>query len=66
MVLAVGGSVSVEKTFRAQVGDSVIVTNDGYEQLTKHPNALEEVILTIRPIDNVQEGRHGFIDPTSS
>ncbi len=45
MVLAVDGSVSVEKTFRAQVGDSVIVTNDGYEQLTKHPNALEEVIL---------------------
>ena len=45
MVLAVDGSVSVEKTFRAQVGDSVIVTNDGYEELTKHPNALEEVIL---------------------
>jgi len=45
MVLAVDGSVSVEKTFRAQVGDSVIITNDGYEQLTKYPNALEEVIL---------------------
>ena len=34
MVLTVDGSVSVEKTFRAQVGDSVIVTDDGYEVLT--------------------------------
>lgn len=45
MVLAVDGSVSVAKTFRAQVGDSFIVTEDGYEQLTNHPNALEDVIL---------------------
>jgi len=45
MVLAVDGSVSVAKTFRAQVGDSFIVTDDGYEQITKHPNALGDVIL---------------------
>lgn len=44
MVFAVDGSVSVE-TFRAQVGDSFIVTEDGYEQLTHHPKSLEEVIL---------------------
>lgn len=44
MVLAVDGSVSVE-TFRAQVGDSFIVTEDGYEPVTDHPKSLEEVIL---------------------
>lgn len=45
MVLAVDGSVSVAKTFRAQVGDSFIVTEDGYEQITDHPKALDDVIL---------------------
>ena len=45
MVLAVDGSVSVARTYRAQVGDSFIVTDDGYEQLTSHPKALEDVIL---------------------
>jgi len=45
MVLAVDGSVSVAKTFRAQVGDSFIVTEDGYEQITDHPKALDDVIV---------------------
>ncbi len=45
MVLAIDGSVSVARTFRAQVGDSVIVTEDGYEALTSHPKALEDVIV---------------------
>lgn len=44
MVLAVDGSVTVE-TFRAQVGDSFIITNDGYEPVTDHPKTLEDVIL---------------------
>lgn len=44
MVLAVDGSVSVE-TFRAQVGDSFIITEDGWEPLTQHPKSVEEVIL---------------------
>ncbi|MEP1521695.1 Xaa-Pro peptidase family protein [Ascidiaceihabitans sp.] len=44
MVLAVDGSVSVE-TFRAQVGDSLIVTDTGYELLTDHPKAVADVIL---------------------
>lgn len=44
MVLAVDGSVSVE-TFRAQVGDSVIVTEDGWEAITDHPKTLEEIVL---------------------
>ena len=44
MVLAVDGSVSVER-FRAQVGDSFIITEDGWEPLTHHPKSVEEVIL---------------------
>jgi len=44
MVLAVDGSVSVEK-FRAQVGDSFIINEDGWEPLTHHPKSVEEVIL---------------------
>ena len=44
MVLAIDGSVSVE-TFRAQVGDSVIVTQDGWEPLTQHTKAVQDVIL---------------------
>jgi Xaa-Pro aminopeptidase len=45
MVLAVDGSVSVKKTFRAQVGDSFIVTKDGYEPLTEFPIDLEDVVI---------------------
>lgn len=44
MVFAVDGSVSVE-TFRAQVGDSFIITEDGWEPLTQHPKSVAEVIL---------------------
>lgn len=44
MVLAVDGSVSTD-TFRAQVGDSFILTEDGYEQITTHPKAVADVIL---------------------
>ena len=44
MVLAVDGSVSVD-TFRAQIGDSVIVTADGWEPLTHHPKSVAELIL---------------------
>lgn len=44
MVLAVDGSVTVD-TFRAQVGDSFIITEDGWEPVTNHAKALEEVIL---------------------
>ena len=44
MVLAVDGSVSVER-FRAQVGDSLIITDDGWEPLTHHPKSVEDIIL---------------------
>lgn len=44
MVLAVDGSVSAGN-FRAQVGDSFIVTEDGYEQITRHPKNLDNMVL---------------------
>jgi Xaa-Pro dipeptidase len=45
MVLAVDGSVCVANRFRAQVGDSFIVTENGYEQITSHPKAMLDVII---------------------
>ena len=33
IVFAVDGSVNVSKTFRAQLGDSFVITKDVYEQL---------------------------------
>jgi len=44
MVLAVDGSVNTDH-FRAQVGDSFIITKTGYERLTDHSKLLEDVIL---------------------
>ena len=44
MVFAVDGSVLTE-TFRAQVGDSFIVTETGWEPLTDHPKSLDQIVL---------------------
>ena len=44
MVFAVDGSVTTP-TFRAQVGDSFIITEDGHEPVTNHSKALADVIL---------------------
>ena len=44
MVLAVDGSVCADN-FRAQIGDSFIITQEGYEPLTDHPKKLEDIIL---------------------
>ena len=44
MVFAVDGSVTVE-TFRAQIGDSFIISEDGYEPLTDHPKTIDQLIL---------------------
>ena len=44
MVLAVDGSVSVD-TFRAQVGDSFIITEKGYESLTRHSKQIQDIIV---------------------
>lgn len=45
MVFAVDGSVTLARSFRAQVGDSFIVTEDGYEQITHHPKEIGAVVL---------------------
>ncbi len=44
MVLAVDGSVATD-TFRAQVGDSFIITEDGFETLTDHPKDIDQIVL---------------------
>lgn len=44
MVFAVDGSVST-KTFRAQVGDSFIITETGWEAVTEYPKSIDDVIL---------------------
>ncbi|MBT8437713.1 MAG: M24 family metallopeptidase, partial [Gammaproteobacteria bacterium] len=44
MVLAVDGSVTTD-SFRAQVGDSFILTEDGYEAITAHPKSIDDVIV---------------------
>ena len=45
MVLAIDGSVTLNSKFRVQVGDSFIVTEDGYECITPYPNKINEVII---------------------
>ena len=44
MVLAVDGSVAVDE-FRAQIGDSFIITKDGYEPVTEHPKTIDQLIV---------------------
>lgn len=44
MVLAIDGSVNTN-TFRAQIGDSFILTADGYEAVTSHPKSVDDVVI---------------------
>jgi len=44
MVFVVDGGSSA-KDFRGQVGDSFIITEDGYEQITHHSKAIEDLII---------------------
>ena len=44
MVFAVDGSANSDN-FRAQVGDSFIITEDGYEQITSFSNSLDNIVL---------------------
>lgn len=44
MVLAVDGSVTVD-AFRAQIGDSFIITQNGYEPVTDHPKTIDHLVL---------------------
>lgn len=45
MVFAVDGGASA-KDFRSQVGDSFIITEDGYEQITHHSKKIEDLIIS--------------------
>ena len=44
MVFAVDGGSSA-KDFRGQVGDSFIITKEGYEQITHHSKLIEDLII---------------------
>jgi len=44
MVFAVDGGASTDN-FRAQVGDSFIITKDGYEQITHHSKEITDLIV---------------------
>ena len=44
MVLAVDGSAN-SNNFRAQVGDSFIITEEGYEQITFFSKSLDDIVL---------------------
>ncbi len=44
MVFAIDGSVAVD-SFRAQVGDSFIITDTGFEAITHHPKSVEDCII---------------------
>ena len=44
MVFAIDGSAN-EENFRAQVGDSFIITENGYEQITNFSKIIEDLII---------------------
>ena len=44
MVFAVDGSANSDN-FRAQVGDSFIITDDGYEQITSFSKSLDDIVI---------------------
>ena len=45
MGFAVDGSVSVAGYFRAQVGDSIVVTEKGYEPITEFPKTIDDAVV---------------------
>lgn len=45
MVFAVDGAVNDPGVSRAQTGDSIVVTDDGYELLTHYSNKLKDLII---------------------
>ena len=44
MVFAVDGGASANN-FRSQVGDSFIITKEGYEQITHHSKNIDDLII---------------------
>ena len=47
MVFAVDGSVNDPGVSRAQTGDSIVVTDNGYEMLTNYSNKIEDLIIDV-------------------
>lgn len=47
MVFAVDGSVNDPGVSRAQTGDSIVVTDNGYEILTNYSNKIEDLIIDV-------------------
>ena len=45
MVFAVDGAVNDPGVSRAQTGDSMVVTDTGYEKLTYYSNKIEDLIV---------------------
>ena len=45
MVFAVDGAVNDPGVSRAQTGDSIVVTDNGYEMLTNYSNKIDELII---------------------
>jgi Xaa-Pro dipeptidase len=41
MTFAVDGGITIEGEFGARVGDSIVVTEDGFEYLTAYPKHLQ-------------------------
>ena len=46
MVLVVDGSISMGNIFRAHVGESFIVTEEGYEPLTGFAKDLTDIVIS--------------------
>jgi Xaa-Pro aminopeptidase len=47
MVFAVDGAVNDPGVSRAQTGDSIVVTDTGYEKLTNYSNKIEDLIVPV-------------------
>lgn len=47
MVFAVDGAVNDPGVSRAQTGDSIVVTDNGYEKLTNYSNKIEDLIVHV-------------------
>ena len=43
MTFAVDGGITIEGQFGARVGDSIVVTEDGFEYLTPYPKQLQVI-----------------------
>ena len=47
MVFAVDGAVNNPGVSRAQIGDSIVVTDNGFEKLTNYSNKIDDLIVPL-------------------